>query len=175
MLVLAATGTIHVTERLAGGAGPPRSVALVALLSPLLGHAALVHEAREVRSSQQLVERCHGRVGDWLREHALLDAAVGADNIGCIGWRSGLRVVDMLGLVQPRTAVAIAAGQRDFALRTARPELIAIWSGRGNSWKYSPDDAWFREQGYRIVFEAPLLDDRPQPAYTVFSRVEVAR
>jgi hypothetical protein len=175
VIVLAATGAVHVTQRLAG-AGPPRTgVAIVALASPLLGHALLVREADEVKASQQLIDRCHGRVGDWLREHARGDPAVGADNIGYIGWRSGLRVVDMLGLVQPATADAIARGERDHALRTLRPELIAMWVGRGNAWKYAPDDAWFRANGYRVVFEAPLLDTRAQPAYTVFSRVEVAR
>jgi hypothetical protein len=176
VLLLAATGTVHVTERLAEGRDPLRSAAaLVALASPLLGHAELARAARELRSDQADVERCHGRVGDWLREHAPRGASVGADNIGYIGWRSGLRVVDMTGVVQTETAAAIAAGRRDFALRELRPELIAMWIGRGSAWKYAPDDAWFSENGYRIVFQAPLLDTRSNPAYTVFSRVELAR
>lgn len=176
VLVLAATGTILVTERLARGASPFRSAAATAALaSPLLGNATLPLQAHEVRTAQAHVERCHAKVGDWLREHAPRDAAVGADNIGYIGWRSGLRVVDMLGVVQPGTAVAIAAGRREFALRELQPELIAMWVGRGNAWKYAPDPAWFRDNGYRTVFEARLLEDRATPAYTVFSRVEIAR
>ncbi len=176
VVLLAATGTILLTERLAGGLPPLRSAApAVALLSPLLGHATLPLEVHDLRALQAQSERCHGTVGDWLREHAPKSASVGADNIGYIGWRSGLRVVDMLGLVQPGVAAAIAAGRRDFALRELRPELIAMWVGRGSTWKYTPDAAWFRENGYRVVFSAPLIEGRPDPAYTVYSRVEIAR
>jgi hypothetical protein len=176
VLVLATSGTVLVAERLAGGGNPLRSAAsLVALGAALLGHGLLPRDFQDLADTQALVERCHGRVGDWLREHAPRDAAVGVDNIGYIGWRSGLRIVDMRGVIQPGIAAAIAAGQYDFALRTLRPELIAMWMGRSTSWKYAPDDRWFRENGYRIVFEAPLLDARPNPAYTVFSRVETAR
>lgn len=176
VLVLAALGTVHVAGRLADGGDPLRSAAaLIALGAPMLGHAQLAREAHDLKTSQAQVERCHGKVGDWLREHAPAGAAVGADNIGYIGWRSGLRVVDMTGLVQPETADAIQRGESDHALRTYRPELIAMWVGRGHAWRYAPNDVWFRENGYRVVFEAPLLDSRANPAYTVYSRVELPR
>ena len=150
-------------------------VALTMLCAPLLGHALLPREAHDQRIAQSQLERCHGAVGTWLAAHAPKEASVGVDNFGYIGYRSGLRVIDMLGLIQPQTAAAIAAGQRDHALRHHRPELIAMWAGRGNTHKYVPDDAWFAQNGYRSVFEAPLTDGKPRPAYVVFSRVEILR
>jgi arabinofuranosyltransferase len=174
VVLLAADGASLVAGRLADAGGPLRSpVAIAALVAPLAGHALLLNVAHDTKISQAQVERLHGRVGTWLHDHAPPGASVGVDNIGYIGYRSGLRVVDMLGLVQSDTAAAIGRGERDYALRHHRPELIAMWVGRGATHKYVPDGKWFAENGYRVVFEAPVDDDKPSPAYTVFSRVEI--
>lgn len=142
------------------------------LASPLLALAVLPRVAHEDKVAQRNLEQCHGRVGSWLAEHAPRDASVAVDNIGYIGHRSGLRVVDMLGLIQPETAAAIARGERDHAIRAHRPELIAVWARRGSTWKYMPPAAWLEEQGYRVAFEAPLFPQYPQgAAYVVWSRV----
>ncbi len=173
VLVLAAEGAglvVDALRRIVGAAGAVTAVP--AFIAPLLGHVLLPRAAHDAKIEQAQIERLHGRVGTWLHDHAPENVSVGVDNIGYIGWRSGLRVVDMLGLIQPPTAAAIARGERDYALRHERPELVAMWVGRGNTWKYAPDAKWFEENGYKVVFEAPLYDGRPQPAYTVFSRVE---
>ncbi|MCE9634693.1 MAG: hypothetical protein K8T90_03220 [Planctomycetes bacterium] len=176
VVLLAADGASSVVARFApaaGGLGVAVSAAM--LVSPVIGHVRLAREAHDLKISQSQVDRCHGRVGTWLREHAPSDVSVGVDNIGYIGYRSGLRVVDMLGLVQSETSAAIAAGERDYALRHHRPELVAMWVGRGSTWKYVPDAQWFADNGYKVVFEAPLYDDKRMPAYTVFSRIELPR
>jgi hypothetical protein len=173
VVVLAADGASLVASRLADVAGPLRTPASVAaLVAPMLGHVSLPRAAHDLKIEQARIDRLHARVGDWLRDHAPAGASVGVDNIGYIGHRSGLRVVDMLGLIQPETAAAIGRGERDYALRHERPELVAMWVGRGNSWKYSPGEKWLADEGYKVVFEAPRDLDRPHPAYTVFSRVE---
>lgn len=173
VLVLAADGASLVASRIAVDASPLRNpAAIAALASPLLGHLSLPQETHALKIAQSQIERCHGRVGTWLHDHAPAGASVGVDNIGYIGYRSGLRVVDMLGLIQPDTADAIGRGERDYALRHEKPELVAMWVGRGNTWKYAPDEKWFADEGYKVVFEAPLYDGRAKPAYTVLSRVE---
>lgn len=170
--VLGAVGAHEVASRLAAlPAGRP--LALACCAAPFLAHLSLPRDVHEAKVAQSQIERCHGRVGDWLREHAPDGATVAVDNLGYIGQRSGLRVLDMLGLVQPDVAAAIREGRRDHAIREHRPELVAIWWGRGNTWKYRPEDAWFDEAGYRRVFEAPLWDGRKEPAYVVLSRVPV--
>ncbi len=172
VLLLATEGASYAAGKIAGASPVTGSlVASAALVAPLLGHLGLARSAHDLKIAQTQVERCHGRVGTWLGEHAPRTASVGVDNIGYIGYRSGLFVVDMLGLVQSGTAAAIASGQRDFALRHHRPEMIAMWVGRGNTWKYAPPASWFADEGYRVVFEAPLHDDKLKPAYTVFSRI----
>lgn len=176
VLVLAAEGASIAASAVAGGADFLRKpIALAIVASPLIGHAKLPAVAHDLKISQSQIERCHGKVGTWLGEHAPRGVSVGVDNIGYIGWRSGLRVVDMLGLVQGGTRERIAAGERDYALRSQRPELIACWIGRGSTHKYLPPKSWFESEGYRVVFEAPLHDGSPQPAYTVFSRIEGLR
>lgn len=172
VLLLATEGASFAAERIAGASPVTGSLAAcAALAAPLLGHALLPREAHDLKIAQSQIERCHGRVGTWLHDHAPRTATVGVDNIGYIGYRSGLFVVDMLGLVQPGTSAAIAAGERDYALRHHRPEMVAMWVGRGNTWKYAPPESWFADEGYRVVFEAPLYDGKPKPAYTVFSRI----
>jgi hypothetical protein len=175
VLLLAADGASLVASRVGGGPSSLAYVASVAFASPLLGHLTLPQEAHELKIAQAKTDRCHGRVGTWLHDHAPIGASVGVDNIGYIGYRSGLRVVDMLGLIQPETSAAIGRGERDYALRHEKPELVAMWVGRGNTWKYAPDAKWFADEGYKVVFEAPLYDDKSKPAYTVFSRVDVKR
>ncbi len=170
--VLAAEGAAALAERMADGRALQRApLALAVAAGPFLAHVDIVRDVHDLKIAQATIERCHGTIGTWLGEHAPRDASVGVDNIGYIGYRSGLRVIDMLGLVQPEIAEQIAAGRRDYALRHHRPELIAMWVGRGNTWKYTPDQAWFDENGYRKVFAAPLRDDKPEPAYTIFSRI----
>jgi hypothetical protein len=173
VVLLAVDGASLAAGRLAAGRDPRRSpVAVAALAAPLLGHVLLTQVAHRTKCDQADLERLHARVGAWLRDHAPSGAAVGADNIGYIGEISGLRVVDMTGLVQRETAEAISRGERDYALEHYRPELIAMWVGRGAAHKYVPDGKWFEDNRYRVVFEAPLDDRKREPAYTVFSRVE---
>lgn len=172
LAVVAADGAIHAADALRAAGRP--AIAVAALAAPLVAASILPDVARDTKTTQHNLERLHGRIGTWLRENAPPDASVGVDNIGYIGWRSGLRVVDMLGLVQGGTAEAIGRGERDFALRHHRPELIAAWARRGNTWKYMPPEAWFREQGYVVAFEVPVDPSRDGgPAYTVWSRVRL--
>lgn len=171
-LVLSAIGAERVARSIAGSPAArtwPLWAAVVG--AALLGHRHLVDEAREAKRYQADLEAFHGRLGDWLREHAPADAAVGVDNLGYIGYRSGLRVVDMRGLVQKDVMEGIAAGDRAFGLRRHRPELITMWVGRSSSPLYAPEREWFESNGYRVVFSIPVRPDRPDVAYTIFSRV----
>jgi hypothetical protein len=173
LVLCAADGLGHVVRALSGGTAPLRSpLALAAIAGAFVGTVRLPRDAHDQRVAQTHMERCHAKVGDWLREHAPPGASVAVDNIGYIGYRSQLRVVDMLGLIQPETVTHLAAGERDWAIRSQEPEFIAVWLRRGNSYKYLPPADWLDRRGYRIVYEAPVFPEYPQgQAYGVYSRM----
>jgi len=171
-LLLAASGAHIVASRIAGPV-TTRSISLwiVVLLGALIGHRSLVHEVRDAKRYQASLEAYQGKLGDWLAENAPADASVGIDNLGYIGYRSGLRVVDMRGLIQKDVMEGIAASDKAFGLRKHRPEFITMWVGRSSSPDYAPDQEWFDDNGYRVVFRIPLNEKRQDVAYTIFSRV----
>lgn len=171
--VLAADGAATLAAAVASSTvASMRRLGPAVLAAPLAAAAILPSEAHATRTMQANMDACHVKAGTWLRDHAAPGVSVGVDNIGYIGHISGLRIVDMLGLVQRDTAEAIGRGERDYALRHHRPEMIAVWARRGNTWKYMPDAQWLEAQGYRTVFEALLFPHYPSgPAYAVWSRV----
>ena len=170
--LLGALGAAEVATRLAP-APAAGAIAVACAAAPFLAHLSLPADVHDAKIEQGHVTRMHEATGLWLRDHAPPGATVGVDNIGYIGWHSRLPVLDLLGLVQPDVAESIRQGRRDAAIRDRAPELLAVWKGRGNTWKYLPPDAWFEERGYRRVHLASLWPDRELPGYVVLARVPV--
>ncbi len=88
--------------------------------------------------------RTYERVGLWLAAHAPPTSSVACDAIGAVGLRSGLRIVDFYGLVDPAIA----------ALPAAHPERPA-----GHQ-KYDVGRSLARDPDY-VLLNAALLFDRP--------------
>lgn len=167
VLLLIAEGAGELRERL-----PLRGRAMAAVLSILVlagADAHLLRVARAARRDQGLQERLQGAVGNELARVAPRGASVAVDNIGYIGYRSGLRVVDIMGLVSGGVVEHLAAGDLTYAIRERRPEYLAIWVGRGATPRYTPDATWLAENGYHVVFEVRVVPEKPA-AYTIFAR-----
>jgi hypothetical protein len=171
-VLLAAEGAYAAAVALAGGPDILRKpVALAVLVGALLGHHQLPEAVRAAKREQASIERLHGAVGNKLAEIAPDGAVVAVDNIGYIGYRSRLRVVDMMGLVSEGIVEQLAAGDLQYAIRHHQPEFLAIWVGRGATPRYTPDAEWLESKGYRVVFQALIDPDRPDVAYTIYSRL----
>ena len=82
-----------------------RATALAAVLAAAVLAQNLAVYAREVvphvRTFSPGLERSLVRWGRWFGEHAPREAAIATPDIGAIGYYSGLRVVDLAGLVTP--------------------------------------------------------------------------
>jgi len=170
-VVLAAEGAYAVARALAGDAAVLRSgMAVAALVGALLGNHHLPATARKAKRDQAEIERLWGAVGDELARIAPPGARVAVDNIGYIGYRSGLDVVDIMGLVSAGVVEHLQDGDLEYAMRHHEPEFLAIWVGRGATPRYTPDQEWFDRLGYEKVFAVPV---RPgsKAAYTIFSRL----
>jgi hypothetical protein len=168
VLLLVAEGLGEVGARWSAGRRGMQAILLTSAVVAANFH--LFETAREARRDQGWTDRLQGAVGDELARIAPHGSSVAVDNIGYIGYRSRLRVVDMMGLVSAGVVEHLAAGDLTYAIREHRPEFLAIWVGRGATPRYTPDSDWLRQNGYRNVFEARVTPDRPA-AYTIFSRV----
>ena len=172
VVLLAAEGAGSAAMALARDTSWTRSLASWAVLvGAALGHQHLPKSAQQAKRDQAGIERLHGAIGHKLKEIAPAGSSVAVDNIGYIGYRSGLRVVDIMGLVSPGIVEHLAAGDETYAIRTRRPEFLAIWVGRGATPRYTPDQAWLDENGYRPVFAIPVSPGATA-AYTIFSRLD---
>jgi len=84
------------------------------------------------------------RAGEWLRENTEPDALIGVTEVGVIGYYSGRRMVDFLGLLRPEVVDALNRGDMAWALLYYQPDYVVLT--RVNP-LYSYDlraDAWFQ-------------------------------
>ncbi|MEM6793436.1 MAG: hypothetical protein AAF725_05610 [Acidobacteriota bacterium] len=65
-------------------------------------------------------------IGEWLEERAAPDASLAVAEIGTVGWYSGLRVIDILGLVTPENSRFV--GERRFGawLEVYEPDYVLV-------------------------------------------------
>ncbi|MDH5674162.1 MAG: hypothetical protein OEZ06_18545 [Myxococcales bacterium] len=127
--VLCAGGLVRLWRR-RGRFGPAFSLGLlsISLAAPLLDLATRPEELRKAAESQ----RVHGEaLAVWLREHAGTVALV---DIGYLGYRSGVRVVDLGALTDPELAAA-PGGHLDKRvsaawLRARGPDTLVLHSAR---------------------------------------------
>jgi hypothetical protein len=96
-------------------------------------------------------------IGEYLREHGSADDTVVTDNIGAIGYYSGMVIVDVLGLVDPAIAALIHDGQKGritSRITSQRPRWIAGYENTGTS-----------------SFQLPIEDPLPEQFLAGYKRV----
>lgn len=85
------------------------------------------------RTIQQGEDPNYIALGEWLRANAAPTDEIAAFEIGSIGWHSGLRVIDPLGLVTPGAAEHLRRRDTSWWVAVRRPRFIALhqppWTG----------------------------------------------
>ncbi|MGD9547149.1 MAG: hypothetical protein AB7V45_06295 [Candidatus Krumholzibacteriia bacterium] len=70
------------------------------------------------------IKECYVGMGEWIRDNAEQDAVVAALDIGAVGYASGRRVLDLMGLVSPEVlAVGLEMGFQDMVTGGAWLEI----------------------------------------------------
>ena len=107
--------------------------------------------------------------GRWLRTHARPDATVAAYEVGMVGYASGLRVIDLLGLTEPRARPYLERRDYAWAIRELRPTYVL--TNQPSDWPVTA--ALFAEpalrERYRPVASFPFRADTD---YLLLERVE---
>ncbi len=90
------------------------------------------------------------QVGEWLAANTPADAVIGVTEVGVMGYSSGRRMVDFLGLIQPDAAAALARGDPAWTLQTYQPDYLALTAINPLFNSDPRQDAWFAA-AYRPV------------------------
>lgn len=143
------------------------ALALVAFATaPMLYAANLFHRIMATQMDmsiyrwstemKSIVDGQYVPVGEWLAQNAPVDAAVVAPNVGAIGFLSGLKVIDMIGLTD--ATIARNGWTVDYLL-AQDPEFIVIESDTAGGFgglygtsgeRFAATPAF--EQNYELVF-----------------------
>jgi hypothetical protein len=163
---------------------PPRRrrarVLALALAAAVLAQNLAVYGSEvvpHVRSFSAGLERSLVLWGRWFGEHAPHDAAIAAPDIGALGYYSGLRIVDLAGLVTPamvplleREAPEDVVSRLAFAT-FARPEFVVDRAPEANDLvRRSPYARCLTPLGHASVPNLGIA--RPGEAVYTFYRVE---
>jgi hypothetical protein len=94
--------------------------------------------------------------GRWIAQNTNALATLATIDIGHLGYWSGRRIIDIVGLAQPDVAPHIAAGDFGYAIRHYQPDLVLI----GYTWLPEIQGApWFQENYVpRHYFQFTTLD-----------------
>jgi len=130
-----------------------------------------------VRTFSAGLERSLVQWGRWFGEHAPSDAAIATPDIGAIGYFSGLRVVDLAGLVTPQIVPLLEReSPEDLVSRLsfagfARPEFVVDRAPAANDLlQRSPYAKCLTPLGHASVPNLGIT--RPGEAVYTFYRVE---
>jgi hypothetical protein len=158
----------RIGKRIGKGAGV---VVAVALVLPVLGgqvfslwRAVLAIEAPvpppdEYRAKvlPEAKTDIYRRAGEWLARHTPPDAVVGVTEVGIMGYFAQRRMVDFLGLLQPKVARALARGDIRWAIPAYAPDYLALTAINPLYGYPILDDVWF-QRAYEPV--AYFYDER---------------
>ncbi len=94
--------------------------------------------------------------GRWIAQNTSPSASLATIDIGHLGYWSGHRIIDIVGLAQPDVAPHIAKGDFGYAIQHYQPDLILI----GYTWLPEiQTSAWFQENyAPRHYFQFQALD-----------------
>jgi hypothetical protein len=142
-------------------AAPAAVLALAAGAAVLAAAPAREGAPAQDRPAQQAA-------GKWLRRYAPADATVAAYETGKIAYFSGLHVVDILGLTEPRARPFVRRGDYAWAVR----ELPTyVFSNENAGWVVA--DALFRSCAFALAYRpAARFPFRPGLDYVLYRRAD---
>jgi hypothetical protein len=180
--VAAAIGLERVLEAARGldarAFGALRRPALAAVALAILCTVVVHHEhARALAGRSQFgaayvvdnsnnIHRAHMPLGDWLALHAPPGARAAVTDIGGLGWRSRMKIVDLYGLTDRAIARLVheraAPAQWTEHLRAVRPEFFVLYgnSKAANLASTGADHAWIDREYRMHSFWPDSPDDR---------------
>jgi hypothetical protein len=94
--------------------------------------------------------RGYAAVGRWLRANLPPEASVAVADVGVVGYVSGLRMLDLHGLLEPEVARALARGDRWFTIPHYLPDALVLSSSLQTFGLNFGEDPWFQST-YRTV------------------------
>lgn len=170
LVVLVAEGAVAVARALArlGQLRPYRVGVTMLLLVGLV--APLWQGVISLAWSPDRRLETYRQTGQWLRSHTLAQEAVGAVEVGIIGYYAQRPMVDFGGLLQPAIARQLAASRTyqastEWAIRNYWPSYVVI---PGAGYDSVREAVWFRAS-YTPV---QSFGDEPTLWLTVYRRVE---
>ena len=124
------------------------SLALAVLFSAFYPASALI-----VAENPDWKAQIYPDTARWLAENSNASANFATIDIGHLGYWSGRRIIDIVGLAQPDVAVKIAEGDFGYAIQHYQPDMVLI----GFTWLPEiQSQAWFqRDYVVRRYFNYP--------------------
>jgi hypothetical protein len=149
-------------------------VYLPALCAMLLGAAHLPAVVRQVTSSQRLEDQLRRPIGEWLGAHMAPEQKVMLEPIGYIGYYSGARVLDSIGLVSPEVLPSYrdlsTKDPRTDIIHRLRPEWLCLRSSEVTSLRAADAAILDHEYNERIRFSTPGAE-----TFTVYCRADLQK
>jgi hypothetical protein len=146
----------------------------------LLAVVIVPRAARGLRDSQRAEDALRIPIGLWLREHAAPQETVMLEPIGYIGYYSGLRVLDTVGLVSPQVLPFYREDEPSPYHRlwtSFLPEWVLLRAGEWQAlqrYEQTLPAGARLEARYRLAntWRAPGSRPDAQPAFFLFRRIE---
>lgn len=132
------------------------SVGVAAGLTLILLMTLYPVSAAIVQANPNWKAQVYPDTGRWIAQNTNTSATLATIDIGHLGYWSGRRIIDIVGLAQPDVAPHIAAGDFGYAIRHHQPDMVLI----GYTWlpevQLTP---WFQENyAPRHYFQFKTLD-----------------
>ncbi len=145
----------------------PRIIATLCLV-PLVLFLASPFAGMLIRGPKQQSEKStfmHLSVGRWLRENTAPNATVMAGNIGYIGFYSGRRILDNVGLVSPEVLPLLIEyrGKASPLIEAFKPDYLALEARESQGMA-----AEIQRHDCRLVYSVSLARPSAQSPYRVY-------
>lgn len=138
--------------------GDPAAIGRVGglVVGALVAAAFLAVDVRSQRPEPAPRSQLYRVVGEWLAGNTPAEASVGAEEVGFLGYYSGRRIIDFVGLIQPDVAPRRARGDNLWAVQTYQPDYIVALP----AWQAAVGaDPWVSERYEALrTFEWPGSD-----------------
>lgn len=164
LLLASATGCF-IAERLEmNAASIQKSMRYVTILILLPLGVGVYQQVRHYREFQEVLETVHKEIGLYLYRNAAQNDIVAAEDIGYVGYYSGLRILDRDGLVSPESVPYNRVGEYGNLIYDRHPDWVVAAEG-------SPISGFVADSLFRSMYRHEQRFERHAIAYSIYARV----